>query len=44
MVANLNNPSVLKNNNLADDGTAVKDAVHLNDLDSWQEFHEAVLK
>ena len=35
---------VLKNNNLPDDATASKDAVHLNDLDSWQEFHDAVLK
>ncbi len=35
---------VLKNNELPDDATAPKDAVRLNDLDSWQEFHEAVLK
>jgi hypothetical protein len=35
---------VLKNNGLPDDASAPKDAVHLNDLDSWQEFHEAVLK
>ncbi|RFC51549.1 MAG: hypothetical protein DUW69_000086 [Verrucomicrobia bacterium] len=35
---------VLKNNNLPDDASAVKDAVHLNDLDSWQEFHADVLK
>ena len=35
---------VLKNNNLPDDAAAPKDAVHLNDLDSWQEFHDAVLK
>ncbi|ACB75447.1 hypothetical protein [Opitutus terrae] len=35
---------VLKNNGLPDDDTAVKDAIRLNDLDSWQEFHEAVLK
>ena len=35
---------VLKNNGLPDDANAVKDAVRLNDLDSWQEFHEAVLK
>lgn len=35
---------VLKNNGLADDASAVKDAVHLNDLDSWQEFHDGVLK
>ena len=35
---------ILKNNDLPDDALAPKDAVHLNDLDSWQEFHEAVLK
>ncbi len=35
---------VLERNGLPDDASAVKDAVHLNDLDSWQEFHEAVLK
>lgn len=35
---------VLKNNGLSDDETAPKDAIRLNDLDSWQEFHEAVLK
>lgn len=34
---------ILKNNNLPDDGS-VKDAVRLNDLDSWQEFHADVLK
>ena len=34
---------ILKNNSLADDGS-VKDAVRLNDLDSWQEFHADVLK
>lgn len=35
---------ILKNNGLPDDASAPKDAVHLNDLDSWQEFHEAELK
>lgn len=35
---------VLKNNGLPDDENAPRDAVRLNDLDSWQEFHEAVLK
>ncbi|MEO6003989.1 MAG: DUF5069 domain-containing protein [Opitutus sp.] len=35
---------ILKNNGLPEDATAPKDAIHLNDLDSWQEFHEAVLK
>ena len=34
---------VLKNNGLPDDGS-IKDAVRLNDLDSWQEFHADVLK
>ena len=35
---------VLANNGLPDDATAVKDAVRLNDLDSWQEFHADELK
>ena len=35
---------ILKNNNLPDDASALKDAVRLNDLDSWQEFHADVLK
>jgi hypothetical protein len=35
---------VLANNELPDDAGAVKDAVHLNDLDSWQEFHADELK
>lgn len=34
---------ILKPNGITDDGS-VKDAVRLNDLDSWLEFHEAVLK
>lgn len=34
---------ILKANGLKDDGS-VRDAVRLNDLDSWLEFHEAVLK
>ena len=29
---------------IADDGSAAKDAVNLNNLDDWQEFHQAVLK
>lgn len=33
---------ILKNNALTDDGS-VKDAIRLNDLDSWQEFHADVL-
>jgi len=35
---------ILANNGLPDDASAPKDAVHLNDLDSWQEFHDAELK
>lgn len=35
---------ILKNNGLPDGASAPKDAVHLNDLDSWQEFHDAELK
>jgi hypothetical protein len=29
---------------IADDANAFKDAVNLNNLDDWHEFHEAVLK
>ena len=29
---------------IADDATAFKDAVNLNNLDDWYEFHQAVLK
>ena len=36
--------SILGANNLPDDGGAPKDAVNLNNLDDWKEFHEAVLK
>ena len=36
--------SILTANGLADDGHAFKDAVNLNNLDDWQEFHAAVLK
>ncbi|MFI5356625.1 MAG: DUF5069 domain-containing protein [Opitutales bacterium] len=35
---------ILANNGLPDDASAVKDAVRLNDLDSWQELHDAELK
>jgi hypothetical protein len=35
---------ILENNELPDDASAVKDAVHLNDLDCWQEFHADELK
>lgn len=34
---------ILANSDLPDDGT-VLDAIRLNDLDSWQELHEAELK
>jgi hypothetical protein len=36
--------SVLSANGLPDDSSAPKDAVNLNNLDDWQEFHAAVLK
>ena len=36
--------SILGANGLPDDSTAPKDAVNLNNLDDWKEFHEAVLK
>jgi hypothetical protein len=36
--------SILGANGIADDGSACKDAVNLNNLDDWKEFHEAVLK
>lgn len=29
---------------LTDDASAAKDAVNLNNLDDWSEFHQAVLK
>ena len=29
---------------IADDAAAPKDAVNLNNLDDWYEFHQAVLK
>jgi hypothetical protein len=29
---------------ISDDGNAFKDAVNLNNLDDWHEFHQAVLK
>jgi hypothetical protein len=35
---------VLSANGLADDASACKDAINLNNLDDWKEFHEAVLK
>jgi hypothetical protein len=36
--------SVLGASGIADDAAAPKDAVNLNNLDDWKEFHEAVLK
>ena len=36
--------SILGANGIADDAAAPKDAVNLNNLDDWKEFHEAVLK
>src|SRR5205085_8661309 len=36
--------SILGANAVPDDGGAPKDAVNLNNLDDWKEFHEAVLK
>ena len=35
---------VLSANGLPDDASAPKDAVNLNNLDDWKEFHEEVLK
>ncbi len=35
---------ILKACSLADDASAAKDAVNLNNLDDWYEFHQAVLK
>jgi hypothetical protein len=36
--------SILSANGLPDDAAACKDAVNLNNLDDWKEFHDAVLK
>ena len=36
--------SILSASGIADDASAAKDAVNLNNLDDWKEFHEAVLK
>lgn len=36
--------SILEANDLPDDESAPKDAVNLNNLDDWLEFHAAVLK
>ena len=36
--------SILGDSGLPDDATACRDAVNLNNLDDWKEFHEAALK
>jgi hypothetical protein len=36
--------SILAANGLPDDASAAKDAINLNNLDDWQEFHAALLK
>lgn len=36
--------AILKANGLPDDTGAPKDAVNLNNLDDWKEFHNAMLK
>ena len=36
--------SVLSANGLPDDGSAPRDAINLNNLDDWKEFHDAELK
>jgi hypothetical protein len=36
--------SILSASNLTDDANAPRDAVNLNNLDDWKEFHEAALK
>jgi hypothetical protein len=36
--------SILGANGIADDNSAPRDAVNLNNLDDWKEFHEAALK
>ena len=36
--------NILGNCRIPDDGSAFKDAVNLNNLDDWYEFHQAVLK
>ena len=35
--------SILSANGLPDDGSACKDAVNLNNLDDWKEFHASAL-
>lgn len=36
--------SILGANGLADDASAPRDAVNLNNLDDWKEFHQAALQ
>jgi hypothetical protein len=36
--------SVLAANGLPDDGSVLPDAININNLDDWFEFHQAVLK
>jgi hypothetical protein len=36
--------SILGASGIPDDANAAKDAVNLNNLDDWKEFHDAVLK
>jgi len=36
--------SILGANGIPDDASAPRDAVNLNNLDDWKEFHEAALK
>ena len=36
--------SILSASGIADDNSAFRDAVNLNNLDDWDEFHKAVLK
>ena len=35
---------ILGSSNIPDDGSVLPDAVNLNNLDDWYEFHQAVLK
>lgn len=35
---------ILSANGLPDDASAFKDAINLNNLDDWKEFHDALLK
>ena len=35
---------IFSSNGLTDDDTSFRDAVNLNNLDDWNEFHQSVLK